>query len=44
MKKNVITHQKLSHGDVLVWTDEPFNYLEQEIESIRAEKMMLRNL
>ncbi|GBM69956.1 hypothetical protein AVEN_210607-1 [Araneus ventricosus] len=43
---NLVTPQKLSHGDALVHTEalELLNYLEQEDESTPAEKMILRNL
>ncbi|GBN83349.1 hypothetical protein AVEN_9731-1, partial [Araneus ventricosus] len=41
---NLVTHQKLSHGDALVHTKALLNYLEQEDESTPAEKMVLRNL
>ncbi|GBM60919.1 hypothetical protein AVEN_192378-1, partial [Araneus ventricosus] len=43
-EENLVTHQKLSHGDALVDTGELLNYLEQEDESTPAEKMILRNL
>ncbi|GBM14839.1 hypothetical protein AVEN_255894-1 [Araneus ventricosus] len=42
--KNLVTHQKLSHGDALVHTEALLHYLEQEDESTPAEKMILRNL
>ncbi|GBN87159.1 hypothetical protein AVEN_176684-1 [Araneus ventricosus] len=42
--ENLVTHQKLSHGDALVHTDALLNYLEKEDESTPAEKMILRNL
>ncbi|GBN73962.1 hypothetical protein AVEN_172692-1 [Araneus ventricosus] len=41
---NLVTHQKLGHGDALVHTGALLNYLEQEDESTPAEKMILRNL
>ncbi|GBM62600.1 hypothetical protein AVEN_243344-1 [Araneus ventricosus] len=37
-EENLVTHQKLSHGGALVHTDALLNYLEQEDESIPAEK------
>ncbi|GBN28849.1 hypothetical protein AVEN_120517-1 [Araneus ventricosus] len=43
-EENLVTHQKLSHGDALVHTEALLNYLEQEDESTPAEKMILRNL
>ncbi|GBN75837.1 hypothetical protein AVEN_264958-1 [Araneus ventricosus] len=43
-EENLVTHQKLNHGDVLVHTEALLNYLEQEDESTTAEKMILRNL
>ncbi|GBL86889.1 hypothetical protein AVEN_218641-1 [Araneus ventricosus] len=43
-EENLVTQQKLSHGDALVHTEVSFNYLEQEDESTPAEKMILRNL
>ncbi|GBN24477.1 hypothetical protein AVEN_100487-1 [Araneus ventricosus] len=43
-EENLVTHQKLSHGDALVHTEALLNYLEQEDESTPAEKMTLRNL
>ncbi|GBM18012.1 hypothetical protein AVEN_100959-1 [Araneus ventricosus] len=43
-EENLVTHQKLSHGDALVHTEALLNYLEQEDESTPAEKMVLRNL
>ncbi|GBN25545.1 hypothetical protein AVEN_86754-1 [Araneus ventricosus] len=43
-EENLITHQKLSHGDSLVHTEALLNYLEQEDELTPAEKMILRNL
>ena len=44
MKKNLVTNQKLSHGEALVYAEALFNYLEQEDESTQSEKMTLRNL
>ncbi|GBO11807.1 hypothetical protein AVEN_30243-1 [Araneus ventricosus] len=43
-EENLVTHQKLSHGDALVHTEALLNYLEQEDESTPAEKMILRSL
>ncbi|GBO39646.1 hypothetical protein AVEN_209855-1 [Araneus ventricosus] len=43
-EENLVTHQKLSHGDALVHTGTLINYLEQEDESTPAKKMILRNL
>lgn len=43
-EENLITPQKLSHGDALLHTEALLNYLEQEDESTPAEKMILRNL
>ncbi|GBM31379.1 hypothetical protein AVEN_99600-1 [Araneus ventricosus] len=43
-EENLVTHQKLRHGDSLVHTEALLNYLEQEDESAPAEKMILRNL
>ncbi|GBN97370.1 hypothetical protein AVEN_188490-1, partial [Araneus ventricosus] len=43
-EENLGTHQKLSHGDASVDTEELLNYLEQEDESTPAEKIILRNL
>ncbi|GBL75973.1 hypothetical protein AVEN_234292-1 [Araneus ventricosus] len=43
-EENLVTHQKLSHGDALVHNEALLNYLEQEDESTPAEKMILRNL
>ncbi|GBM18356.1 hypothetical protein AVEN_127808-1 [Araneus ventricosus] len=43
-EENLVTHQKLSHGDALVHTEALLNYLEQEDESTPAEKMILRNM
>ncbi|GBN34627.1 hypothetical protein AVEN_129373-1 [Araneus ventricosus] len=40
----LVTHQTLSHDDALIHTETLLNYLEQEDESIPAEKMILRNL
>ncbi|GBM23336.1 hypothetical protein AVEN_97747-1 [Araneus ventricosus] len=37
-EENLVTHQKLSHGDALVHTEALLNYLEQEDESSPAEK------
>ncbi|GBN08122.1 hypothetical protein AVEN_131490-1 [Araneus ventricosus] len=37
-EENLVTHQKLSHGDALVHTKALLNYLEQEDESTPAEK------
>ncbi|GBN52464.1 hypothetical protein AVEN_238011-1 [Araneus ventricosus] len=37
-EENLVTHQKLSHGDALVHTEALLNYLEQEDESTPAEK------
>ncbi|GBN05273.1 hypothetical protein AVEN_116399-1 [Araneus ventricosus] len=42
-EENLVTHQKLSHGDALVHTEALLNYLEQEDESTPAEKIILRN-
>ena len=36
--ENLITHQKLSHGDALVHTEALLNYLEQEDGSTPPEK------
>ncbi|GBM46315.1 hypothetical protein AVEN_88009-1 [Araneus ventricosus] len=41
-EENLVTHQKLSHGDALVHTEALLNYLEQEDDIV--EKMILRNL
>ncbi|GBO02599.1 hypothetical protein AVEN_273299-1, partial [Araneus ventricosus] len=43
-EENLVTQQKLSHGDAIVHTEVLLNYLEQEDESTLAEKIMLRNL
>ncbi|GBM70594.1 hypothetical protein AVEN_5969-1 [Araneus ventricosus] len=43
-EENLVTHQKLSHGDALVHTEALLNYLGPEDESTPAEKMILRNL
>ncbi|GBN01174.1 hypothetical protein AVEN_19088-1 [Araneus ventricosus] len=43
-EENLVTHEKLSHGDALVHTEALLNYLEQEDESTPAEKMISRNL
>ncbi|GBO12908.1 hypothetical protein AVEN_67844-2 [Araneus ventricosus] len=43
-EENLVTHQKLSQGDVLVDAAALLNYLEQEDESTPAEKFILRNL
>ncbi|GBM76615.1 hypothetical protein AVEN_196752-1 [Araneus ventricosus] len=43
-EENLVTHQKLSLGDALVRTEALLNYLEQEDESMPADKMILRNL
>ncbi|GBN08739.1 hypothetical protein AVEN_64893-1 [Araneus ventricosus] len=43
-EENLVTHQKLSHGDALVHTEALFNYLEQEDQSTPAQKMILSNL
>ncbi|GBN15139.1 hypothetical protein AVEN_98204-1 [Araneus ventricosus] len=43
-EENLVTHQKLSHGDALVHTEALLNYLEQEYESTPAEKIILRNV
>ncbi|GBN15311.1 hypothetical protein AVEN_61769-1 [Araneus ventricosus] len=43
-EENLVTHQKLSHGDELVHTETLLNYLGQEDERTPAEKMILRNL
>ncbi|GBM30157.1 hypothetical protein AVEN_213209-1 [Araneus ventricosus] len=43
-EENLVTHQKISHGDALVHTEALLNYLEQEDESTPAEKMILRYL
>ncbi|GBN21888.1 hypothetical protein AVEN_215246-1 [Araneus ventricosus] len=40
---NLVTHQKLSHGDALVDTEVLLNYLEQEDENTSTEKIILRN-
>ncbi|GBM52369.1 hypothetical protein AVEN_160094-1 [Araneus ventricosus] len=38
-EENLVTNQKLSHGDALVHTKALRNYLEQETESTNAEKL-----
>ncbi|GBN00128.1 hypothetical protein AVEN_184303-1 [Araneus ventricosus] len=43
-EENLVTYQKLRHGDSLVHTEALLNYLEQEDKSTHAEKMILRNL
>ncbi|GBL79988.1 hypothetical protein AVEN_220157-1, partial [Araneus ventricosus] len=43
-EENLVTHQKLSHGDASVHTEDLLNYLEQEDERTPAEKIILRNL
>ncbi|GBN94473.1 hypothetical protein AVEN_225526-1, partial [Araneus ventricosus] len=43
-EENLVTHQKLNHGDALAHTEALLNYLEQEDESTSAEKIILRNL
>ncbi|GBM81860.1 hypothetical protein AVEN_219818-1 [Araneus ventricosus] len=45
-EENLVTRQKLNHGDALVYTKSLalLNCLEQEDESTPAEKMILRNL
>ncbi|GBN80316.1 hypothetical protein AVEN_14398-1 [Araneus ventricosus] len=44
VEEDLVTHQKGSHGDVLVHTEALLDYLGQEDESTPAEKMILRNL
>ncbi|GBM39855.1 hypothetical protein AVEN_150767-1 [Araneus ventricosus] len=43
-EENLVTHQKLSHGDALVHTEALLNYLEQEDDSTSSKKIILRNL
>ncbi|GBN23075.1 hypothetical protein AVEN_267847-1, partial [Araneus ventricosus] len=43
-EENLVTHQKLNHGESLVHTEALLSYLEQEDESTPAEKIILRNL
>lgn len=47
MNKNLhqlITHHKLSHGDMLVKNEVLLNHVEQEHENISTEKLMLKSL
>ncbi|GBL95071.1 hypothetical protein AVEN_216025-1, partial [Araneus ventricosus] len=43
-EENLVTHQKLSHGDALVHTEALLNYWMEEDERTPAEKIILRNL
>ena len=43
-EENLVTYQKLNHGDALVHTEALLKYLKQEDESTSAQKIMLRNL